>query len=260
MLEYAEFGDPDGVPVVLQPGTPATCRAGEIVEAAAARHGVRLISVSRPGYGDSAVTPPGLASVAAQVLLLADELGLERFGVWGLSGGGPDALGQAVVTPTRVTRVVVTAGPAPAEPVQDVAELASEADELAARFGGLDADTFVAQVPPTEFFHRHPELAGLFVADLRRALARPDGYVRDNLSWQGDWDVALDAVTVPVDLVYGEADQMVTIDHGHRLAAQLPHARLHVLPGAGHGSATFGSADLVMELFTAGRQDFVPGA
>jgi len=52
---------------------------------------------------------------------------------------------------------------------------------------------------------------------------------------------------VPVDLVYGDTDQMVPVDNGHRLAAVLPHARLHVLPG-GHGDATFGSADLALSL------------
>ena len=47
---------------------------------------------------------------------------------------------------------------------------------------------------------------------------------------------------------------MVTLENGHRLAAAIPHARLHVLPGAGHGYATFGSADQVMGLLT-GRDD-----
>ena len=33
--------------------------------------------------------------------------------------------------------------------------------------------------------------------------------MRDNLSWSGTWDIPLGAVTVPVDPVYGESDQMV---------------------------------------------------
>jgi pimeloyl-ACP methyl ester carboxylesterase len=249
VLEYAEYGDPNGVPVFLQHGTPATGRAGELVEGVAASHGVRLLAVSRPGYGSSALTPPGLAAVAEQVGLLADELGIESFGVWGSSGGGPYALAQAVATPDRVTRVVVSAGGAPGSPVQEVAELLSEAEELLARFAGMDAEAFLAQIPPHErFFRDNPELADIFVADLRRALERPDGYVRDNLSWEGDWDISPADVRAPVDLVYGDADQMVNADHGHRLAALIPHAHLHVLPRAGHGYATFGSADLALRL------------
>jgi pimeloyl-ACP methyl ester carboxylesterase len=253
VLEFDEFGDPHGMAVVLQPGTPATGRAGELLDRAAGSRGVRLVAVTRPGYGAALATPPGLASVADQVGLLADELGLDRFGVLGLSGGGPYALAQGVATPDRVTRVVVAAGVAPDEPVQEVAELVSEANQLAARFTGLDAESFVAQRPPTErFFHDHPEYVDAFIADLRRAVARPDGYVRDNLSWEGDWDVSLADLVAPVDLIYGDADQMVTIDHGQRLAAVIPHAKLHVLPGVGHGYATFGSADLAMELLVGG--------
>ncbi len=42
---------------------------------------------------------------------------------------------------------------------------------------------------------------------------------------------------------------MVTPDNGDRLAAAIPHARLQVFPGAGHGDITFGSADLVLAMF-----------
>jgi pimeloyl-ACP methyl ester carboxylesterase len=252
VLEWTEYGDPDGFPVFFQHGTPGTGGAGAIVASTAVRHGVRLLAVSRPGYGESADTPPGLASVAEQVGLLADELGIERFGVWGLSGGGPFGLAQAVVTPDRVTRVVVSAGGAPGSPTQDVAELVAEADELAARFGALDASGFLAQVPPHEMFFRdHPEYVDTFLANMRRATTRPDGHVRDNQSWQGDWDVALADIAVPVDLLYGDADQMVVLDNGRHLADAIPHARLHVLPGVGHGYATFGSADLALALLAA---------
>ncbi len=139
-----------------------------------------------------------------------------------------------------------------ARPAQDVDELVAEADELATLFGGLDADGFLAQVPPHEMFFRdHPEYVDTFLGDMRRATSRPDGHVRDNQSWQGDWDIALADITVPVDLVYGDADQMVVLDNGRRLADAIPHARLHVLPGAGHGYATFGSADLALDLLAA---------
>ena len=47
--------------------------------------------------------------------------------------------------------------------------------------------------------------------------------MRDNLSWSGTWDIPLGAVTVPVDPVYGESDQMVPA-YGRRLAELLPHA------------------------------------
>ena len=254
MLDHQEYGDPGGYPVVFQPGTPGTGGAGAIVDAAAMRHGVRLLAVTRPGYPGSALTPPGLASVAEQVEQLADELGVVQFGVWGLSGGGPYALAQAAVTPDRVARVVVSAGGSPGWPAQDADELLGEANGMSTTFDGLDADGFLAQVPPHEMFFRdHPEHIDTFLGDMRRALTRAEGHVRDNNSWQGDWDVALEEIRVRVDLLYGDADQMVVLENGRRLAAAIPHARLTVLPGAGHGYATFGSADLALSLLTGDR-------
>jgi pimeloyl-ACP methyl ester carboxylesterase len=255
VLEWLEYGDPDGLPVVVHPGTPATARSGALADAAAQRAGVRLIAVSRPGYGSSATTPPGLASVAEQVASLADQLGLPSFGVWSWSGGGPYALAQAAVTPERVRRVVVAAGPSEGWPAEAESALSDEAIELGSAFAQMDDETMTSalaeQAPDSEdYFDQHPEERPTFLADFRHALARPDGYVRDNLSWEGDWDISLTNVHVPIDLVYGDADLMVTLEDGMRLAEKLPHARLHVLAGAGHGATTFGAADFVLGLFT----------
>ena len=96
-LEYREFGDPDGVPVVVLPGTPATASNAALVSDAAVAAGARLVAVSRPGYGASSTSPPGLASTARDVVELIDALGLDRVGVHGISGGGPFAIALAAV-------------------------------------------------------------------------------------------------------------------------------------------------------------------
>src|SRR5690606_38283888 len=51
----------------------------------------------------------------ADVELLADTLGLERFAVFGVSGGGPHALAVAAALPHRVSRVAVLASTAPCD-------------------------------------------------------------------------------------------------------------------------------------------------
>ena len=47
-------------------------------------------------------------------------------------------------------------------------------------------------------------------------------------------DGRLDEVTVPVDLVWGAADQLLTIDYAQRMVDGLPRARLHPIKGCGH--------------------------
>jgi pimeloyl-ACP methyl ester carboxylesterase len=257
ILEYADLGALDGVPVVHQPGSPSTAGCGELLDEAARRHGVRLISVSRPGYGASTPTPPSLASVGHQVVALADLLGVAAFGSYGSSGGGPYALAAAAVAPERVTRVAVAAGPGPGESAGDPIEtVIEEVREFAGRLLPLDADGFrdamTADIPPNEqYFATRPDEAAVFFADMRRALDPPDGFARDNVSWSGPWDVDLAAVTAPVDLLYGDADRMVVLANGERLATLLPHATFTVLPGAGHGDVTFASIDRLLALFAA---------
>lgn len=48
------------------------------------------------------------------------------------------------------------------------------------------------------------------------------------------WD-DLGRITAPTLVIHGTADRMTPVENAHRLAAAIPHAVLHLLPGAGHG-------------------------
>ena len=103
-LAWAEYGDPDGAPVLFIDGTPGSRLAHPDLEALA---GVRLITVDRPGYGLS--TParrPTLFGVADAVAALMNSLHVERFGVIGFSGGAPYAMACGARFPHRLAGVV----------------------------------------------------------------------------------------------------------------------------------------------------------
>src|SRR5919201_1547154 len=75
-----------------------------------AARGLRGVSYSRPGYGDSGRKEGrNFADCAGDVISIADALGAERFYVGGWSGGGPHALACAALLPGRV-RAVATIG------------------------------------------------------------------------------------------------------------------------------------------------------
>jgi pimeloyl-ACP methyl ester carboxylesterase len=47
-------------------------------------------------------------------------------------------------------------------------------------------------------------------------------------------DGRLDEVVVPVELVWGDADGLLTLDYAQRMLDGLPRARLHAVHGCGH--------------------------
>jgi pimeloyl-ACP methyl ester carboxylesterase len=269
-LEYVDLGDPAGAPLILCHGTPASAGLAAVVGDVAHDRGVRLVAPSRPGYGASTPTPPGLASVAADALELADQLGLRGLTAMGISCGGPFALALAVVAPERIEAVFVHAGTAAyfdlmppseedAEERRAMAILATgDVDQASAAmtasadrdFGPLrglaDAEVgaaLKAMVPAGEsWLDSRPAALAAFNHDFSRAISTSAGYVRDVLSWGAAWDIDLARIATPVRLVYGDSDAMVPRTHGDWLLARLPRAELVVVPG-GHGEVSFGRAD-----------------
>ena len=106
-LGYAEYGAPNGQPVIYMPGFPSSRIEGAGLDPEASKVGARIISVDRPGYGwSSPHTERTLLSHAKDVENLADHLGLQRYGVLGISGGGPYALACARALPADKLRAV----------------------------------------------------------------------------------------------------------------------------------------------------------
>jgi pimeloyl-ACP methyl ester carboxylesterase len=57
----------------------------------------------------------------------------------------------------------------------------------------------------------------------------------------------LKALAVPALIVAGEADQLTPLNHATFMAAQIPHARLSVVPEAGH-MVMLEAADTVVQV------------
>ncbi|MCJ7652846.1 MAG: alpha/beta fold hydrolase, partial [Actinobacteria bacterium] len=102
-IGYAEFGDAQGLPVLAIHGTPGSRFMFALTHEGARARGLRIIAPERPGYGLSDYRRSvALAPLAEDVKALADALGLDRFAVIGVSGGGPHAVAVAASMPARV--------------------------------------------------------------------------------------------------------------------------------------------------------------
>jgi pimeloyl-ACP methyl ester carboxylesterase len=95
-LSYATYGDPHGKPVLLAHRTAGSRLERHPDDAIARSLGARLIVPDRPGYGLSTFQRGRtLLEWPEDVVALADALGIERFALLGLGGGGPYALACA---------------------------------------------------------------------------------------------------------------------------------------------------------------------
>ncbi|GAA5156729.1 alpha/beta hydrolase [Nocardioides marinquilinus] len=265
-------GRDDRPVLVFHHGTPSAATRDRHFGAAADEVGVRVVRLSRPGYGGSTRLPGRrVADVAADVAALLDHLGVERCVTGGLSGGGPHALATAALLPDRVAGVLSIAGAAPAtEP--DLDFLAGMGAENVEEFGlarrGEAAlrpwlETMAVEVrgaTPEQLI----EAMSTLLPEVDRAAVRGergtaygedvtasmdealrvgvDGWLDDDLAFVGDWGFDLADVRVPAFVWQGDEDLMVPPAHGAWLAAHLPDARAHLLPGEGHLSLALGSA------------------
>ena len=262
-LGWAEWGPPDGVPVLLCPGA-ATSRwlgfGAGVVDAL----GLRLVSVDRPGLGASDAAPGRtLLDWAGDVRELAVLRELEGLRVVGFSQGAPFALACAAQG-VAVGAAVVSGSDELAAPefadalapdvralVDLVAADAGGAEAMFAGFGSAEklweliiagsgeGDRAVYQEPA-------------FEAAFRRAMAEAfvqgsAGYARDTALAMGRWPFDPGAIRVPVDLWYGQQDTspVHSPDLGATLARRIPTARRHVVPDAG-GAVLWTHAEAIL--------------
>jgi pimeloyl-ACP methyl ester carboxylesterase len=257
-LGYAEWGD--GAPVFGFHGTSLS-RLAHVGEDAPRTTGVRLILVDRPGYGLSDEQPERtLLDWPRDIAELADGLGIDRFAVFGMSGGGPHAAACAYALGDRVSALGLVSSPAP---VRDRPELLFSAPphrrpliELARRDPDLVAshllDDCRAELERMAVDSRNggkgggpeadqavmgdPEISARFEAATLETVARgPKGYARDLfLLYVAPWGFRPEEIRVPTQIWHGEADEAVSPRIAEFFAATIAQSRLHMIPGAGH--------------------------
>ena len=250
-------GGDDLLAVVVHPGSPGSRLLFPPAAAhALERHHLRLVSYDRPGYGTTPARPGRSVAYAAEVEQLVEGLGLSRFGVLGVSGGGPYALASAALLPEAVSACCVVAGLAPyGSPGLDFA--ASWSAEHRREVELFFEDRPVAR--PEGWLERWGEAAerdeahGRVLAEhLARQMADclqsgDEGWWEDWASYLLDWDVPLDAIRAPVSLVYGAKDRSVAPEHGRALARQIRHATLDMVAGADHSTIEVGQRCRIYE-------------
>lgn len=255
---YAEYGDPEGKPVLHFHGTPSSRFEADNpdLDAIAERLNVRYILPDRPGIGLSDWKPYTIASYPDIVAEFADKLGLDRFAVTGLSGGGPFAIACAWKIPQRLTAAISVSSPAPFD-IPGVKEALSKEERqqyemadkmpwlfrlflwkfardarknpasiLAMFANAADADKALLTQPGVKQAFEHM-VFGAFEQGTRAA-------TYDWALLARTWGFSLNEIKMPVHIWQGEADTFIPVKHGHVLAEAIPDARTRFFPNEGH--------------------------
>ena len=255
-LAYAEWGDPDGRPVLGCHGSPSSRLERHVEDDGAyQRWGVRFIVPDRPGFGLSDPHPGRrVMDWPADVAVLLDHLGIDRFAVLSLSGGAAYALACAHVFGDRVHAVGVLGGaPPPDVPwpwPRWLPERVRAAVHRPSRAAALLQPVFAPIAVRPALIPRYLQVR-LNPAD-RRVIGRPavrkilsemfaEGLrngsgplAEDRALLFRPWGFPLSAVRQRVHVWHGTQDWQVPVAFGQVLSAMLPDCSAHWLSGEGH--------------------------
>jgi pimeloyl-ACP methyl ester carboxylesterase len=249
LLAGASYGPEQGKPVLFVAGA-ATGKSMTFGDDHLHEVGVKLLTMDRPGIGDSTPDPDRtLQSTAADYHAFARAvLGDVPLSVAANSQGAVFSLALAV--DGRVERLVLVSPadevahpdihamlPAEATTLSDIAQ--KEPAKAATMLQGFSARAMEDMVingagaADRAFYLSEP-----FLAKYRRSLDEGfsndgDGYVRDTLLAMRSWDLNLDAIRCSVEILFGEQDRGHSPDHGETLTRRIPGATRRVFSDAG---------------------------
>lgn len=257
-LSYLELGNPKGIPTFYFHGTPSSKFEAYIIEEYALASNIRLISLDRPGMGNSSFQENrSFLDWPNDVLETADYLNLDKFSIVGHSGAGPYLLACAHEIPERLTFVGAFCPFAPIDPKLSKSEL-NKLDRfyfsLTKRFPFLMQFFFaplgfLVKYTPSIFFRimkanvcqadkielEKPKTFALFTRAIQESFhIGAKGPAYEAALEYNEWKFSLNAITYPIHIWLGEEDIWISSQMREKLQSQLPNATIHIMKGRGH--------------------------
>jgi pimeloyl-ACP methyl ester carboxylesterase len=271
-LGYAEYGDPDGMPLLFFHGTPGSRLESSRIDPLARDLGVRVVAPERPGYGLSDVQPkPTLLDWVHDVEVLADSLHLERFATVGVSGGGPSVAATACKLPDRVTKAAFVSALGPLTLpgattgmstsrllYQRLARIGPWAVNLMMRNMARSTNNperlrkrFSKALPPVDAAAlQNDEFWNWFLADMREGFRNgTSGATWDVVLAARPWGFQLEEIQVPTYLWHGELDITAPVALARAMARAIPNCQATFVPGEGHLSLILKHEDEIFRSF-----------
>ena len=270
-LSYAEFGKPDGYPVLYCHATPSSrLEPLSIGDDVFSELGLRVISPDRPGMGQSDFQKQrGFSDWPEDVKFLAEEIGLSKFSVVGISGGGGYAAVCAAKIPEKLNKVVIASGSwrigskavkKIGFPMNLMWRVTIHAPILMPVI--IKSMTKMISQPPKNGSEETSAPPNKYFppADLA-VMAQPgrmeinqrimtegirqgtQGPVWDYRLSVREWDFDFEEIQIPLILFHGEQDRNYPLELVQRVAKDLPSTKLLTYPNDGHLSVYYNHFD-----------------
>jgi pimeloyl-ACP methyl ester carboxylesterase len=277
-LAYAEYGDPHGIPVVYCHGFPGSRLEAKLFDASARRGKLRVISADRNGLGESdRLANRHLLDWPTDVAAMADALGIDRFHLIGISGGGPYALACAHRIPDRLKGVALVCPLGPLDQPDLLKAMRWHAfltftsmREIPLLSRTFFQGTFIplARYQPRMLFRmmlgmmpapdyrvlNRPEMGDAIIASLAESVrGGAEGILHEMALYAAPWGFELEEIQLPLQLWHGTADDTVPQSHGRWLAQHLPNCDARYIEGEGHFSLPIEHMERIQEALISGR-------
>ena len=216
----------EGRPFLLLHGGGGPQTVGGFAELLSTTQHARVITPIHPGFGGTA-RPDALhniAGLAALYAALLDQLGLHDVTVIGNSIGGWIAAELALLSPERLSGVVLVDAAGIEVPGHPIADFFSLTMDQVAQLSYHDPNAF--RINPATL----PPAAQAAMAGNRAALAVYAGRSMLDPTLRG----RLAGITVPTLVLWGDSDQIVDPTYGRAYAAAIPGAQFQLLIATGH--------------------------
>lgn len=213
----------------------------------------RVIRMDQIGHGLTGPDPEhdySRANFTADILEVADALGLDRFILAGNSMGGKHTLAFAIAHPERVAGMVLVDGSG-GQSIEEEPQEEQASDDSAGNIGFAIAQTpgvnkIVEQITPRSLVAQSLEqsvsVKGIItdaMIDRYWELLRYPGnraatMARFSTEYQSLTEAEIAALDMPALILWGEEDRLIPVAAGRWLDRTLPNSDLVIYPGIGH--------------------------
>ncbi len=255
MLGYAQYGDPQGKPLLYFHGGVSSRLDIAFAHDHCKGRGIKIIAPDRPGIGISTLKRGrSMLNWADDVEFLLNELAVDKLPLLGWSLGGSYAFACAYKIPQRLQKIATVGAASAMVPPITMADLGMWTDRfllccppylqwlqaLIVTMGGKLPPWAVKKILLTEVSQCDRSIIET-MSDFEAASFIIEstgqggwGVVDDYSAYSSDWQFLVEDISSKITLWQGEDDRLCPRAMSHYLEQHIKNANLKIVPGEGH--------------------------